>query len=110
MLIASGDLDGDGVSDLNEYLADTNPFSASASLRITDYAPEVATGIVQLSWTSSIRRSYSVEYRDNLASGTWLDVGLGFSPGDAGSTTRIFSGGITSTKFHRASARPPLSP
>ncbi len=58
------DFDGDGVSDAAEYLADTNPFAADDALKVTHFRYLPATGEVNLNWTGSQRRSYTI-YRSS---------------------------------------------
>ena len=56
---AQDDADGDGVSNLAEYLAGTNPKDATSYLKITSLTWGGTNG-VQLAWGSSSNRLYSV--------------------------------------------------
>jgi hypothetical protein len=70
ILTGSGDSDGDGKSDLDEYLADTNPFDGTDNLRITSFTPDIALGEADLTWaTWSARRVYAVKSSTDLQ--TW---------------------------------------
>jgi hypothetical protein len=71
----SGDADGDGASNLSEYLAGTNPTNASSVLRITSQTAD-AQGRVVIVWQSVGGTRYRVQYCDgtNGLNGTFLDV------------------------------------
>ncbi len=67
MAAAPGDdADGDGFTNAQEFLAGTDPKAAADALRITDIQPGVA-----LTFTSVAGKSYNVEFRNNLLTGTW---------------------------------------
>jgi hypothetical protein len=69
------DPDHDGYSNLQEYLAGTNPQSAASFLRFEGIVP-TADGN-EISFIASAGHSYTVLYRDSLAVGSWqklLDV------------------------------------
>ncbi|MBI1841516.1 MAG: hypothetical protein HYR88_11785 [Verrucomicrobia bacterium] len=77
-LTQTGDLDGDGVSDYDEYLAGTDPTKASDRFLVVNIAAANAGDSVQITWNSNPSRCYQIQERDNLFSGGWLDVA---SPG-----------------------------
>lgn len=58
-----GDSDGDGMSDYNEVLAGTDPFSAASALRIT----ELANGNQLVVWDSVTGRNYQVLATSDLS-------------------------------------------
>lgn len=65
------DTDGDGVADLDEYAAGTNPFDAGSLVAITD----VETGpAVLLTWPSVAGKRYQVQSSAHLEAG-WHDEG-----------------------------------
>jgi hypothetical protein len=66
----NSDFDGDGVSDTAEYLADTNPFAADDALKVTHFSYQPATGEVNLDWTGSQRRSYTVYSSSDMVNWT----------------------------------------
>jgi hypothetical protein len=68
----AADADHDGVSDLDEYLADTNPFSGS-SLFIPQPLHFNPNGSIALSWIASPRRIYQVLCSTDLS--LWLPEG-----------------------------------
>ena len=110
-LTATGDADGDGVSDRDEYFADTNPLLAQDALRITDFGQSGSGFVATLKWTSRSTRNYRIEVIDNLASGLWVDSGLGTIPADGDfETGRGFNGAPSPQRFYRVRAMRPLVP
>ena len=107
---ATTDYDGDGLSDLAEYLADSNPFDSTDLLRITMFDPHGNGTLVSLTWTSQLSRCYFIEYRNDLVAGTWLDSGLGAIPPDGLTTARGFAGPGATRRFYRIRAIRPLAP
>ena len=59
----SGDFDGDGVTDLQEFIAGTDP----TTLRLTI----LSAGPTVLRFGAAANRAYTVEYRNNLNAGSW---------------------------------------
>ena len=78
VLAAAGDEDGDGMRNEAEQIAGTNAldpgsrFAASVSR-----APDHAT----VDWVAVPGRSYRVQYRESLGSGTWVDAATGLTSG-----------------------------
>lgn len=71
---ASADPDGDGQSNLEEYLAGTNPNDGNSALKITSVTrgtPRPTYTV--LNWTAVSTRFYAIQYRTNLLSGAWAD-------------------------------------
>ncbi len=67
---ANLDFDNDGMKNLQEYLAGTNPTNALSRLALTLTPPPTNSIVFQFSAVSN--KSYTVEYRDSLSTGTWL--------------------------------------
>jgi CARDB len=65
---AQDDADGDGMTNLAEYLAGTSPKDANSYLRITSVAVGVTNG-VQVVWGSATNKLYSVERAGALGGG-----------------------------------------
>ncbi len=70
---ASDDLDGDGMSNLQEWLAGTNPKSAVSALRLK--ADKESGGGI-LHWASAFGRRYQIQVRQSLSTGEWQDISL----------------------------------
>jgi hypothetical protein len=71
---ANADSDLDGQSNLQEYLAGTNPNNAASVLRITSITRGTPTlTYATLQWTSVPTRFYVLQERTSLTGGAWAD-------------------------------------
>jgi Tol biopolymer transport system component len=70
---AQDDFDGDGMSNLQEFLAGTDPANPSSVFRI-QISFISATNGVQVSWPASASRNYRVQFKDDLTNPVWLDA------------------------------------
>ena len=69
---AAQDADGDGMTNLDEFRAGTNPRSADSLLRIVSGA---MNGVeASLTFNAVAGKSYTVQFRDSLSAGTWLKL------------------------------------
>jgi len=108
---ANADPDHDGMSNMQEYLAGTDPNNSNSVLHIT--AENFASGGTNASvtWSSVPTRLYHLQKNLNLATTNWTDSGLGLISPSAGSTT---TGNLTDTnaprRFYRVQAALPLAP
>lgn len=66
---AAGDLDGDGQSNLEEYLAGTDPTTAEDVLQIQ--ATRDPDGATVIQFHAASNKTYAVEYRELLQAGEW---------------------------------------
>ncbi|MFN0075292.1 MAG: RCC1 domain-containing protein [Prosthecobacter sp.] len=101
---ANADYDGDGISDYNEYIADTNPFSAGNRLAVTDFTYNPATGDIDLDWTGSDRRAFTIYYSTDLTS--WAPIG---NVQTGGSVSLTLGGPSTPHLFFKIGAALPLT-
>lgn len=67
---ATADWDADGLSNLGEYIAGTNPTNPASVWTVTDLSAPGAADIA-FRWSSVSGRYYSVYSRTNLASASW---------------------------------------
>lgn len=67
---ATDDADGDGFTNLQEFLAGTDPRNASSRFRITSVTS--ASANITITFSAVAGKTYRVEYNDDLTSSTWL--------------------------------------
>lgn len=66
---ASTDSDGDGQTNLQEFLNDTNPRDSNSKVRVTSLTP------TSLKWLGASFRAYRIERTTNLPGAVWTPVG-----------------------------------
>lgn len=71
-LTAEGDFDRDGQTNGIEALAGTDPLSAGSRFEVQSVAME--QGGVEIRWTPSPGRSYTIERRTDFETGSWVPV------------------------------------
>jgi hypothetical protein len=114
-LNGTSDQDGDGYSDKAEYLALTNPFSATSFIKVTQVQPLAPGGTTTtLTWTSSRARLYQIETSVDLGmTDNWevspLDPAT-FTADDAVTTTRKTRNPAADKRFYRLKPVIPLQP
>jgi hypothetical protein len=101
---------GDRVSNLQEYLAGTNPNDGNDYLRITGYATAPGGMTNAVSWSSTPTRLYYLQTTLSLGSAPWLDSGLGLISPDGATTTRGAADTNAPMRFYRVEAIRALSP
>ena len=106
----NADPDHDGMSNLQEYLAGTNPTNAADALEITAYttSPDGTTNLV--TWTSVPTRFYYLQKTMGLGVSDWLDSGLGLIAPDGATTTRSVANTNAPMRFFSVRAVRPLAP
>ncbi len=65
-----GDFDGDGVRDLEEFRAGTDPTNQGSVLRVISISSP-SSDVVNLVWASVPGRSYQVQFKDDLNEAGW---------------------------------------
>jgi WD40-like Beta Propeller Repeat len=71
---ADDDSDGDGTSNLEEYLAGTVPTDPNSILALKISAFTAPGANVLLTWPTVPGRSYQVQYKDNLTDPSWSNI------------------------------------
>jgi Tol biopolymer transport system component len=70
---AQDDADGDGMSNLQEYLAGTDPLNPNSVFK-TALTLVVATNGAVLQWPAALGKAYRVQYKDDLSDPQWVDA------------------------------------
>ncbi len=70
---ANLDNDGDGATNLEEYLAGTNPLQANSVLRILSIE-SLGGNNVRLTFLAMSNRTYTIEYKDGLIDPSWSSL------------------------------------
>lgn len=104
---ANADPDGDGMSNLQEYLAGTNPNDSNSVLRITHIARDPVLHNSTLNWLSVSTRAYAVQSNSPLSSGPWIDVNV---LGLGANNLTFFDNSTNGMDFYRVRAFRPLGP
>jgi len=77
------DADGDGMTNLQEYLAGTDPFLATDLLTIESFEVLPGTGRARLTFRTAVDRTYRVLMAESLTDGAWTPVATARAEGDA---------------------------
>jgi hypothetical protein len=102
------DADLDGASNLEEYLAGTNPNDPKDSLHITYVAyGDVTPHFTTLHWTPLTTRFTTIQYRSLDTNSVWTDaISYGFGVG----SSTFKTGNTNAYEFYRIRAYRPLGP
>jgi hypothetical protein len=107
--LGSGDADHDGISDLSEYLADTDPLDPNSKLLITAFSANAVNSNKSITWQSRPTRQYHLLTRADLNPGfPWVDSILGLISPDAGTTTTRGFNEAAGMRFYEIQAVKPL--
>jgi hypothetical protein len=106
----NADPDGDGMSNLQEYLAGTNPTNSADNLRITAFSSSPDGTAADVTWSSVPTRCYFIQETLDLNPPSWFDSGLGQIAPDGSTTTRGVFGATAPMRFYRVQAVRPLAP
>jgi Tol biopolymer transport system component len=100
----SGDWDGDGATDLQEFRAGTDPTNEGSVLRA--WVLSSLHGGSTVLWPAVVGRRYQVQYKDNLAATNWLDLpGRVVVNGGTGSAVDA-TGSSPARRFYRVVVQP----
>ncbi len=107
---ATSDSDGDGISDKNEYGADTDPFDSLDHLKVISLAKSMMTDQYELTFTTKPSRTYQVQTSPNLQSTNWPNVGDLLKPIDDEMATEVPYTTGELRRFWRVASKLPLQP
>jgi Tol biopolymer transport system component len=100
----TGDFDGDGQTDLQEFLAGTDPTNSGSILRVLTLTP-LGGGGTRVIWAAAPGKRYQVQFKDSLSDAGWTDL-----PGVAiagGTTAAMMDGeGLGNRRFYRVILAP----
>ena len=96
--LRDADVDGDGLTNGQEYIAGTDPTNAASCLRVA--IPSFAGG-VQISFGAVSNRTYSVYFTDTLAGNSWTRLADVIAR-SSNHVEIIFDPGGTTNRFYRA--------
>lgn len=99
---ASADLDGDGQTNQQEFLAGTDPRASGSVLRATGLRPTATPAILDLTFNTVPGKTYSIEYSDTL--GSWFPAGTTVTahPTAGFTTTQVLKPANSTQRFYRA--------
>lgn len=109
LLSDTTDTDGDGKSDLAEYLADSDPFDFADFPKIVQMGRDEVTSELFIEWTSSPRRLYEIGSKTDLNDAFTVAFD-NIAPGPGPTTTVMFADPPLESKFWRVGAKLPLAP
>lgn len=107
---ADEDPDGDGASNLEEYLAGSDPQDIDSNLRITDFKFATEGTDASLTWTSVTNRHYYVERSPELGDSASWNASALILPANGATTTTSVVDTNAPNRFYRVRAIRPLAP
>ena len=103
-LVSTADNDGDGMNNASEVAAGTSPLDATSIFKVNSIAAETG-GAITITWSAVAGKTYYVESKSNLASGTWTTISGALTPG---TTTGTYTDPVpgAGNKFYRVKVGP----
>src|SRR5205823_8386412 len=71
--LPNDDSDGDGFTNVQEFLAGTDPTSGASALRVSNITGDGLT--THIDFPSVFGKSYQLEYKDNMTDTMWNSLG-----------------------------------
>jgi hypothetical protein len=100
----TGDTDHDGMSDLAEFLAGTNPTDAQSALRILPNPTRSGT-TVTVQFESVAGKKYRLQYKESLNDSAWSDAS-GDLLANSATTTATDNAATSASRFYRVALAP----
>lgn len=101
--VAGSDADADGLDNLSEYIAGTEPKNAASLFSLeTSRQPN---GTIQVRWPAQVGRIYDLWQTDNLASNNWLMVERNLPP--TSPLNKYIDSTSSNSAFYRVDVRLP---
>ncbi|HEY0548480.1 MAG TPA: hypothetical protein VGF13_02695, partial [Verrucomicrobiae bacterium] len=94
---SADDADNDGMTNLAEYLAGTDPQVAASRLWLQSLP---ATGSIAFSFEAVAGKGYTVQSRTSLSTGVWLHL-ADFSPAPTNRTVQVTNSLVDPARFYR---------
>ncbi len=109
---ATSDRDGDGVPDVAEYGAGTDPVNQDSSVQILSWNKGTNNSQMTFTWHCEPNRQYQVYWASNMVAPVeWMDAGAGIvSSVTSGVITQTFSVPVHSSCYIRIGVHKPLTP
>jgi hypothetical protein len=95
----TGDLDGDGFSDRQEFLAGTNPANPNPALRILTL--DSFSGGRIILWSSVPGKTYQVQFKNDLSATNWTNLGAPFKASGSTPSVPDPAGNTVPQRFYR---------
>jgi Tol biopolymer transport system component len=100
----TADTDGDGMTDLQEFLAGTNPINNDSVLRCLTVTTSV--GGATIYWSAVPGHNYRVEYKDSVDGPTWTTLVSSMNASYTTQSVNDFGATLSTQRFYRVTALP----